>query len=587
MPTDPRTWTDVTDYWTATYANNDLYRYSAQEFVPTGIQFHSNRPVYSSIAALVGVSIADNTWKRVYDSPGNTLAAVFADTGGKYGAFVDNDNSGNIQFGIGGGGGLPATPGGLVMAAGFGPLWPASSGTGHFGNGLDLWSGLTASTINGGLQGPNASHGAVPFILDIIDGNVQRWALWGFNHSGGALTPNAPQARDGSGFASRLGAHWVSVYPANGHTVSSAPAPVTAWSSSSPALTAALLNGNTGIRDVLRFMNMPPLLRVIATATGQSLTASTDNVITLGTTTYDTYSGWNGGTNTYTVPFDGLYLVHGYCPAVSTSSHFYTGVKINGTTYAGPRVAPTGTSQALSSSKTQIFSLNAGDTIQLVCNPSSGISTGNTLARLAVLYVGAKGVPSPLPQIPSPSNRWTAGTPGDLTTQFNTYLANDLVFLTQRPYLLAYQAAAQSGISMATDTQVTLDTVAGIVHTDGGDNYSGWNSGGHKYVAPRSGWYLIVSEIFTAQPTLTSVPTVTAELQLNPSGIHAWDLYQTQNMPSGNFPGATSVAYRYLRAGDSVTPGVNVASASATTIATAASSTGNTFSHMECVWLGA
>jgi len=140
---------------------------------------------------------------------------------------------------------------------------------------------------------------------------------------------------------------------------------------------------------------------------------------------------------------------------------------------------------------------------------------------------------------------------------------------------------------MATDTQVTLDTVAGIVHTDGGDNYSGWNSGGHKYVAPRSGWYLIVSEIFTAQPTLTSVPTVTAELQLNPSGIHAWDLYQTQNMPSGNFPGATSVAYRYLRAGDSVTPGVNVASASATTIATAASSTGNTFSHMECVWLGA
>lgn len=585
MPTDPRTWTDVTDYWTATYANGDLYRYNGMEFVPNGIQFHANRPVYSSIAALAGVSATSGNWIRAFDSPGVTLSGIFADTGGKYGAFADNDNSGNIMMGIAGGGGLPTSPGGLAMVTGVGPMWPASGGGGLVANGLDLYSGITGSTIGGTEQAVLTGVRSAPFFLDIIDGNVQRWALWGYNGSGGTMTPSAPFARDGSGYATRLGAHWVSVYPANGHTVTSAPAPVSSWSSGS-TINAATLNGNTGIRDVFRYLNMPPLLRAHKTAS-QSLSASTNNVITLGGVDYDTYGGWSTGTATYTVPFDGLYLVHGFVTVGALgASTMATGVLINGTAYNGPRMGKSGLGNT-SAIKTQIFSLRAGDTIQLYANPGAAVSTvtGVYAPRLIVLNVGSIGTPSPLPTVPNPSYRWTAGTPGDLSTLFNAHIANDLTFLVQRPYLLSYQSSAQSGIAMSTDTAVTMDTVQGIVHSDSSDNYSGWDSTNKRYVAPRDGWYLAVEEVFLAQPSLSTTPWVCAELQVVPGGTYAWDQYQAQFMSGANFPGATAVGYHYLRAGDTIQPGVITVSSSSTTISTAVAATTN--SHFECVWLGA
>jgi hypothetical protein len=294
--------------------------------------------------------------------------------------------------------------------------------------------------------------------------------------------------------------------------------------------------------------------------------------------------------NTYTVPFGGLYFVHGYVAAQNFSGILKAGVNINSTTtFWGPKTPMPGGGEA-AATKTQIFSLNAGDTITLKALASAAANTSTAHpARLVVVYVGAQGVPSqvgaPTPHQPIPPDttfRWTAGQTGPQSDFFNNHVANDLIFLTQRPYFLGYQATGGQAITPSSPTGINLGTVAGIVHNDNGDNYSGWNIGTNKYVAPVSGWYMAVEEIFLAQPTLTSTPSVVALLGLTPGGAD-WDRYQQQNMiTSGEGSGATAVSYYYLRAGDSIQAGVETYDSTSTTINT--STVEN--SHMELVWLG-
>lgn len=580
MPVDPHTWADVSDWFTATIANGDFYRYNGLEFIPTGIQFHARRPVYKGWNPNVGVSTASGAWVNAFRSSGGLTAAVNVDSGGQFGWFMDNQSQGNVFSNLAGAGGLPppGRAGGLMLVTGCVP-WPVNSGS------IQVALGSSAGVIPelyGSLQDANGSSViSTGWVLDIVDAAHEHYALLSTQSSGGASAVPGP-AVDGSYSAVRLHAFWASIYQANGFTAS-APSPVASWSPSS-TVNAALLNGNAGIRDVLRVLNMPPLLRATRTSGTQSLTLNTDNVINTLTATNDSYSGF--ASNTYTVPQNGIYLVYGYVPVGSYTGSLSAGVIINGTTYYGPRAVGTGNS--ISASKTQIFSLNAGDTIQLIGNPSATVSTNGTApVLLIVLKMGEQGVPSPLPTVPDTTYRWQAGTPGDLSALWNAHIANDLTFLTRRPYLLTYQGTAQTGIAMNTQTPVTMDTVAGIVHADGGDNYSGWNAGTHIYTAQRAGWYLAVEEMMLASPSLTANPWVTASVAVTPaSGINPYDSYQRQNMPaSGNFPGATAVGMYYLRAGDTIKPGVLTGASSLTTIGTGVS-TPNVTSHFELVWLG-
>lgn len=580
MPIDPHTWSNL-EFWSPTTANGDLYTYNGQEFEPTGINFHARRPIYKAYMQGNPKSIPANGEGNVFtDLNNNNQATPNADTGSLYGAFMDPFTSGNFRLLLPGGGGKPTnSSGGLGLAIGY-TSWPANSSGGNVAAGFGPSSG-TSSSNHGMYQGLNSTvSNNCAFVIDILDLAPQRWALFGFNGTPTGLNMTAGN-HDGSGSVSRNHAHWVSVYPSNGFQVA-VPAPVQAWSASS-TLTAGLLNGNTGIRDVLRYLNMPPLLRAHGqSGTTQNLTGGTDNQIFSLNPSWDSYGAFPA--NTYTVPLDGLYFVHGIVTCQNFSGELSAGVKINSTIYYGPRANMPGSGNG-SASKTQIFYLKAGDTIQLFAKPSaSAVTSSANLPRLIVLNVGCVGAPAVLPQPPDTRFRWQAGMEGNLPDLFNAHIANDLLFLTHRPYLLSYQAAAQTGIPFGTTTAVNMDTVGGLIHADSGDNFLGWDSGNSQYVAQADGWYMAVSEVFLN----SNLPGghVGAAFQVTPSGAQPWDTYQRWNVSTSGtfFPGATGVSYYYLRAGDTIQPGVHTNLTSGSTVKTGVGGSFN--SHFELVWLG-
>ena len=585
MPADPHTWA-AGDFVTASLLNGDLYWSNGQMFTPNGIRFHARRPIYRSYDATPGAVniLASNTWGFAYGFPGNVTpeAGVIVDTPGQFGAWFDPNQSGNIRLNhLNAGGGASTSNGGLMLATSF-CLWGPTSNAPNLGCGIgDSSNSTTAPGSWGTLQGTNSAHQVCCFCMDLLDSNALRYANLAFNGSSAALAPNGAANTDGSGWSSRFMAHWASVYPANGHTVTNAPAPLTSWTGQT--ITPALLNGNTGLRDVLRFYNMPPLLRAQATST-QSLTSGVAATANLSATSgMNSYSAFSS--NTFTAPFAGLYLVHCYASVGNISSPFRVGVMVNGgTTIWGP-FTPGASAGSVTGTKTQILSLNAGDTLAMRMQANAAATTNGTFGqpRMICLYVGAQGAPSLTPiTAPDTTFRWAAGQQGPLDPIFNAHVANDLNLLNQRPYLLTYQTVAQS-ITPGTATALSMDTVAGQVHGDAGDPWSGWNSSTNTYTAPIAGWYMAVEEVSLAAATLTSTPSVLALLQLNPHGSDTWDRYQQQNMTtSTGGGGATAVSYYYLRAGDTIGPGIQTYDSSSTTINTGTS----TNSHFELVWLG-
>lgn len=595
MPLDPHQW-QARDFVTATLLDGDCYLYQGQQFTPNGIRFHAKRPVYKGYngRSTNPNSLGSGAWGLAYGdgTNSNPSSAVIVDTPGQWGGWFDPNQTGNVKLnklsmggGSAGGGGLAQVNGGLGLVTAY-ALWPQASGTGALGVGIgDPANSTSSPDAQGSFSPANSAHQTCCVCIDLMDMNTSnRWANLAFNGTGGSLAPVGTVNADGSGWSSRTLAHWASVYPLYGHTVSSLPAPVQNWTGSSPVLTASLLNGNTGLRDVFRFLNMPPVCRAEATGT-QSLTSGVAATVSLNKTSgMDSYSAFNNSTNTYTAPFTGLYFVHGYCAITNIGAPFRAGVQINGTTtYWGPWTA-SASSFRQGATKTQIFSLNAGDTIVLRAQANAAATTsGIALARLVVTFIGQTGLALPSTGAIDTSFRWAAGTPGPVTSLFNTHLAADLNTLTAaRPYLLTWQNTPQA-VSMSTPTAMSMDTVTGQVHGDAGDLYGGWNSSTNTYTAQVAGWYMAVEEVTLAQPTLTTSPSVLALLQLNPHGTDTWDRYQQQSCTtSTGGSGATAVSYYYLRVGDTIGPGIEAFDASSTTLNTGSS----TQSHFELVWLG-
>ncbi len=574
MPAPPRTWADV-DPVTANYLNGDLYKVSDAEFVPNGVRFHARKPVYKSTPN-GAVSIPATSWQFAYQGQ---VSNPMADSCGDYGSHMDPAFWGAIQSVLGSANGSVGTVGGgWYLTMGFTPINAGTSTTIGYGT-AHGWS-ATPDTRHGTNQRGNAAHDNVSFICDLNELGSNTWSLAAWN--GDSVAHPLLNAPDGSGKTSRFQALWAC---STTGTVVAAPAPKQSWVNTD-AWSAAFANGNTGIRDVLRFLNYPPCVHLNGTG---SLAISTNTTMTFSSSEIDNYSGWNG-TNTWTVPRDGLYLLHALIPYTAGTGHVQCAISINGTLYWGPAsVANAGmTSFGATATKTQIFSLSAGDTVQVIGWQNYGspllTQTGRNV-YLITAWLGAKGIPSPLPNPPDVVYRYLAGYQPDLSTLFNQHLANDLSFLVYRPYLLSYQGTAQTGIAQATWTQVNMDTIGGIVHADGGDNYAGWNSANHNYVAQRPGWYLCVYEPMTALPSLTTQPTNIAGFKVSGSNpANVWDEYQQQCMSvTVGCAGATAIGLYYLRTGDAVTPGVYIADASATTSAMNVSA--GRQSHFECVWV--
>lgn len=591
MPADPHQW-QTGDIVSASLLDGDLYLSQGQMFAPNGIRFHARRPLYKSYNANSGNSLTSGSWGNTYGASGNTVtngaANVIVDTPGLLAAWFDPNQKGSFNLfnltgagGSMGGGGLAPSNGGIMLAATY-CLWGQTANTSNLGCGIGDSTATTSAPASWGtLQPTNSAHQTCCFALDLVDAAALRYANFAFNGTNGALSPVSTVQADGSGWASRSMAFWASVYSTFSNPPASAPAPLANWTGQT--ITAPLLNGSTGIRQMLRQLNSPPMLRATQTSS-QSLTGGTPATATNMAATSGFNSWGTFSSNTFTAPQSGLYLFHGYAACGNIAAPFRVGVQVNGgANIWGPWTPAVATSGNMTGTKTQILSLNAGDTVVMRLEANANTSTigSGSVARMILLWLGAQATPTPTNTPPDTTFRWAAGTAGPVNGLFNSHIANDLGFLNQKPYMLAYQTVAQS-ISMSTPTVVSMDTVQGQIHGDGGDPWGGYSSIGGLYKAPIAGWYLAVTEVTLVTPTLTATPSVIAGFNLQPSGTDPYDRYQQQNLPSTAGGGATAVGLYYLRVNDTIGPAIETFDSSATAINTSTSVN----SHFELVWLG-
>lgn len=539
-------------------------------------------------------------------SPGFFLGSVtLAFQGGSGG-----DTAGGAAFGGGGGGSAgPASNGnnGLENPGSGSTGAPAVAGGGPGGDGGVSGSGSAPVSGPGGGgggvgTGPGTTGGngfAGQMILTWLQlGNALfEWQPSEFvaDASAGTRTPPA-NASDTAGITSRVMFAWSGV-TSGGQTLTSVPTPQQTW----PSITSTLLNGPTGPKQALTFLNNPPLIRVSQGLTS-SISSGSNNVLAFGTTATvspDTYSGWDLGASHYTAQLPGLYLMAPVIPFSSNATgQRYCGVAVNGTAvYQGPSYAPSLIPSGVTSvTQVRVLDLAANDTVTmfafqdsggaLALNSSSSYTTRFIGAMLCPLTTGSGAITTAPPVT---SFKWSAGLPASqLPALLNLHLGSDLSFLVNRPYFTGYQGTAQSGFANNTWNAVTIDTVGGLIHGSKGDNYAGWNAASNAYVAQQPGWYMVIVEVFATVPT-TTTGYVTAGISVSGSGGIAPsvspDSYQSAFHPltTGAAPGASAIGLYYLIPGESVSPVIRADSWTAGTWGTTSSSAVR--SQFTVVWL--
>lgn len=552
MPINPGTF-ETLQPLTAKVMNTALYTYSpGDNFSPTGILFHANRPILVEALAFAATQASNPTgaithlqetdaWRSYFDN--SCLYGPGAD------AAFDNAN-GYLDPAVPGSSGGTADAGGNYMVWGF-PAFSATTNTGASGALLTIGTGQTV----GGKQISSITEHNCSYVLDITtiyNGTVASLDGWcadassnSFNYVFGTV--------DYSGESTRFYAMYCGTTE-NQETVSLIPTPPT-WNSNS-TVSAATLNGEA-VGEPLTLLNNPPTLRIATVLTG-TVPATTLTLVPLTTTQIDTFNGWNNNTSSYTVPLNGIYLVHGTV-SFSTSASAngaYAAINVNGTTtFYGPGYH--NTTVPTMCQVTRIIDLYAGDVVTLGAYAAASYSYGVDPCRLCLVWLGAIA-PSNTQLTWTPpvtAYRWTAGmSDADLTAAFQEHLTNDISFLLYKPYLLARQTAAQTGLSQGSYHIITMDTVGGPVHGAPGDSYGGWNSSENIYFAPVDGWYLVVATYTQSVPG-TPPGSCVAGIAQNPPGSSEPDVYQHMSTGVTTLdPGADAIGLYFLRAGDSVQP---------------------------------
>ena len=573
MPQDPSAWTAATAV-TASQLNTDLYTYQpGNNHYPNGLLFHSQPPMVMSnmttslnVASSAGGSSTDissaGDWRSAIDN--NVLFGAGAD---RMGQGADGHYEPTVAGSAGFLNGVAATPGGMYLA------WVVTaigSTTNAQGFGAQFFNGGSGAA-HGGIQLTSASADNGSYAMDltqVTEPDFLDAAAYVVDSSGGSY-PTKVNATDYTGETCHFGCLWSAPDPANSPAVAgSLPVPTTGYTGAS-TITAAGLNGN-GVRTPLEFLNNPPQVKALGSPTTSISNSATPTATAVPLTTapnIDNWSGYNTGTSLYTVPVSGVYLVHVSVQySANTTGKRLAGVKINGgTSYWGPAYQATGAG-VCRPQLLRLLDLNAGDTIGAVTSQSSGGSlalsssfTSRMIVRFMSAQAGSNGSVSWTP--PDAGFRWQAGTPGsDLVDQFNTYLGNDLSFLIQRPYLMAYQSSAQTGLAQNVFSRVTMDTLGGRVNGTAGDNYGGWTSGAsNKYAAVVPGWYLAVLNVVQAGPASTAqliagIGYYTAGAAAQGSSAQQWGQHAHTTLTSGYAVGAEAVGMFYLREGDYLQP---------------------------------
>jgi hypothetical protein len=560
----------------ASQFNTDLYTYSpGNNHTPNGILFHATPPMAMS-------NLRDTTALGTQpSSAGGSLKSM--ESNGSWRAAIDN----NALFATGGdfmgpnaaGHYLPTVPGSAgsvtptISIGGTYLAWGVcvfSSTTTADNSGCTLYYG-GATAARGGMQLSSTTRDNASYVVDLMTVNPPNATnLGGFCADTGANFTYGKNSVDYVGETSHFGMLWTGYDPAVNSTVlGSLPTPTTGYSSAS-TITAAGLNGN-GLGGPLAFLNNRPQMRasgLLATSIPNSANIGTVTTkVPLNSADIDPWGSFNTTTNTFTAPVSGVYLVHGSVAySVATGSNRVAGFQVNGTQNIwGPAYQNAGLQQTKPQC-TRLLDLQAGDTLTLVTCQNSGGATplSNVIAcRLVVVWMAALAGSNGSVSWTAPDTgfRWQAGTPGSLLpAQFQAHLANDLSFLIQRPYLMAYQSTAQSGLAQNTFQVINVNTLGGRIHNSAGDNYGGWTSGaGNVYSAVVPGWYLAVSHTAQAIPGSTPAHPLAAIGYLDSTGAAqgsaAQQWGQHVRTTSGSYqPGAEAIGLFYLRAGDQLQP---------------------------------
>lgn len=169
-----------------------------------------------------------------------------------------------------------------------------------------------------------------------------------------------------------------------------APTTPSTWTTAEAPASATF---NSDVRASALWLASPPVFRAHSSA-AVTVATSTRTAITLGTSDFDTYSGFSTSTGLYTVPFSGLYMLGGIVSFPGASGAYYatTGFSVthSGTTlnYAGPGIL----GRQPCSTAIRMLRLSAGDTIGLYGFQASGSSlttvTG-VATRMFGLWVSA------------------------------------------------------------------------------------------------------------------------------------------------------------------------------------------------------
>jgi hypothetical protein len=628
-----------------------MYTYDSNEFHPTGVYYATYRPLFYEILAplgsntLIAGSTSTGSRTTISSGPGSGTGLGYAlplyDTSGAWGAGADT-LQGTYQF-------LPTVPGsdgnggvgGYYVMCGFLEMSGSNAGSRILGADLEYYNqSTTVLTTTGSHQSMATNKNNCAFYMDLVPTGIgASWGQGSFGYNSGypyvdaafiqdtslatytAVGPNGiPSTEISNGEGSRHWEFWAAVNAGSWGHQNTIGTPTASWPVGADITSTVMQDA---LAEPLQWLGYPVSFRA-ATQAGQTVNGATVMEFPPGTSTIitPTASGeghWNAA-DTYTIPVAGLYLFHGVVSitSASNSGNFNAGANINGTYYWGPSYGGNAsTAGVISATKTQIFSLKAGDTVQLMGRSSLSISSATGYySRFMLQWLGDNGAaiggpsnignPVTTYRVPDPTFRWQAGTPGNvLQYQFQQHLGNDIGFLFNRPYFMGYQTSSTSLTtngtwSNAAGTGMALQDRTGAVWGDNGDPWGGWVSADTWWTAPVNGWYLVVSEQTIAT---TNAPTgLCAGIGCPKSGgklpatggngpTASPDWYQHILLASSPaLPnGATAAGLYYLLAGESVfiagRPDGPASVNFSTNVDMAPPAWSTT--HMEVVWIGA
>lgn len=244
-----------------------------------------------------------------------------------------------------------------------------------------------------------SGHAMTPMVCDLIQ-NASGFAyveLMAYQNSGASLSLSVSTTK-----VPQLAVRWATVAPAKGNTVAYPGVPRT-WTADDILTADSTGPGevpfNTHVRDVLRWLRMPPAARLDSQGTTQTLASGSWTSINFTAEQLDNYGGHSTTTNPsrYVCQRPGLYYVYGLAAvgeSAGATGYRACRLAVNGTTfYAGTSATPApSTTLGTALAACAHIRLNAGDYVELQMRPQ-----GNTVpvkngagdaSRLVMLWKG-------------------------------------------------------------------------------------------------------------------------------------------------------------------------------------------------------